>query len=226
MGIISPVGVDSNGKALSTGSMKSLDKDDFLKLLVTKLTYQDPMKPMEDEAFIAELAQFSSLEQLQNLNNALVNSQQWDLMQMQTINNTMATGLIGKEVKATYSGVYLSDDNRPMINYTTTEQAAHIKVEIKNADGTVIRTLTQNDVPPGQSSVVWDGKDETGKRVSSGYYTIEISGESVGGTKMTPSTFVTGRVNGVVYREGSAFLQVNGLEIPLSDISAINEANG
>jgi flagellar basal-body rod modification protein FlgD len=226
MGVISPVGVDSNGKPLSTASMKSLDKDDFLKLLVTKLTYQDPLKPMEDEAFIAELAQFSSLEQLQNLNTSLENSQQWDLLQMQTINNTMATGLIGKEVKATYSGVYLSDDNRPMINYTTTEQAAHIKVEIKSADGTVIRTLTQDNVPPGQSSVVWDGKDENGKRVTSGYYTIEISGESVEGTQITPSTFVTGRVTGVVYREGSAFLQVNGLEIPLSDISAINEANG
>ena len=60
----------------TTGSSASataqpLDRDAFLKLLVAQLQYQDPMKPMEDTAFIAELAQFSSLEQMQNLNDNL-----------------------------------------------------------------------------------------------------------------------------------------------------------
>lgn len=61
-----------------------LGKDDFLKMLVTQLRYQDPLQPMEDKEFIAQMAQFSSLEQMQNMNTAMI--------------TTQATNLIGKEI--------------------------------------------------------------------------------------------------------------------------------
>lgn len=64
-----------------------LDKNDFLKLLVTQLRYQDPLNPVEDKEFIAQTAQFTSLEQMQNLNKAMGLSQ--------------AASFIGKNVEAT-----------------------------------------------------------------------------------------------------------------------------
>lgn len=79
----------------STGGPKSLGKDDFLKLLLMELRYQDPLKPFEDREFIAQLAQFSALEQSQNMNQNLQK-----LLGMQTFATemTQATALIGKNV--------------------------------------------------------------------------------------------------------------------------------
>ena len=215
MGLISPVATDTNGNPISAESRKMLGKDDFLKLLITKLTHQDPLKPMEDEAFVAQLAQFSSLEQLQNVNNSLENSLEWDYLQMQTINNTMATNLIGREVKASYNGVYL-DANCP-------QYAQRVNVQILDINGTVIRTLTEKGVPPGSNKIEWDGLDQNGQRVGEGYYSIKVSAVDVNGELFTPSTFLQGKVNGIIYREGSAYLQVAGMEIPLAEINAINE---
>jgi len=70
-----------------TTSKDQLGKDDFLKLLVTQLKNQDPLNPMDDREFIAQLAQFSTLEQMQNMNSSF--------------NAVRAINLIGKNIYAT-----------------------------------------------------------------------------------------------------------------------------
>ena len=73
-----------NNNAAKTKTSQDLGKDDFLNLLVTQLKYQDPMSPMEDKEFISQMAQFTSLEQMKNMNNA--------------VQITQATSYIGKQV--------------------------------------------------------------------------------------------------------------------------------
>ena len=86
--------VDSLNKSLHKGKRvsKSLDKNDFLKILITQLSYQDPTKPMEDKEFIAQMAQFSSLEQMTNMSKGFTNLTGM-LMQSNALN------LLGKRVE-------------------------------------------------------------------------------------------------------------------------------
>lgn len=73
-----------------------LGKDDFLKLLTTQLRYQDPINPVDDKEFVAQMAQFSSLEQIQNLNDTLTNSM---AVQQQLAALSQATSMLGKSVE-------------------------------------------------------------------------------------------------------------------------------
>lgn len=223
MSIISPMPTNSDGSPRQTGSLQTLGRDDFLKLLVTKLQYQDPLKPLEDEAFIAQLAQFSTLEQMYKISEGIAASNEWDFLQMQSINNTMAAGLIGKDVKASYDGVYLDDDTTPNITFTTTEFARDMTFTIKDADGEVVRTIKKQDVQSGTGTMEWDGKDDFGNRMPEGAYSVSVSAVSGNGSVFTPELSLIGRVESIIYRGGAAYLHVNGIDLPMSDIVAIGE---
>jgi len=222
MTVISPVTIDNRGSQ-STGGVQSLGKDDFLQLMITKLRYQDPLKPMEDEDFIAQLAQFSTLEQMNNIADGIAESNQWDFLQMQSINNTMAAGLIGKDVKAVYDGVYVDADNNPKITFTLDEYAADVELTIRDAASQVVARLTESDLQPGVNSVEWDGRETLGDRVEAGYYRVEASASNASGQTFEPRLFLIGTVETIVYREGAAFLRVNGTEIPLGDVTAVGQ---
>lgn len=223
MGFISPVRTDSNGNPKTTGQTQSLGKDDFLKLLVSKLQNQDPMKPMDDESFVAELAQFSSLEQMNNIAEGISKQNQLSYLQSQGLNNVMASGLIGKEVKAQFSTLTVDTDNRPTINYTLDQAASKMTFVIKNAAGEVVRTLSQANVPTGVGAMVWDGKDEMGNRVSEGSYTVEASATKTDGGTFKPALTLIGVVKQVIYRNGSAYLMVDGAEVSLGDVLGVGE---
>ncbi|MDD3853193.1 MAG: flagellar hook capping FlgD N-terminal domain-containing protein [Syntrophomonadaceae bacterium] len=89
-----------NSSNISAANKGILDKDDFLKLLITELKYQDPMEPMKDKEFIAQMASFTSLEQMKNLNtgfeklSGLVTDNLLPAIQL-----NQASSMIGKEVK-------------------------------------------------------------------------------------------------------------------------------
>ena len=223
MSFISPIATDANGVTKQTGSLQSLGRDDFLQLLVTKLEYQDPLNPMEDQEFIAQLAQFSSLEQMKNIADGIASSNEWDYLQMQSINNTMAAGLIGKDVKAGYDGVVVDGETDPTISFTNNVYASEVTLTITDAEGGVIRQLTMDNVQAGVNSLSWDGKDSLGNTVEEGYYSVQATATDGAGSSFTPDLSLVGRVESITYRDGAAYLKVRGIEISLGDVTAIGE---
>jgi flagellar basal-body rod modification protein FlgD len=89
-------GIDSQYNSSQQSSLqKIMSKDDFLKLFVMQLRYQNPLNPMDNNEFTTQLAQFSSLEQLQNMNTQMNNL----VLSQSSLQNTMLSNLIGKQVK-------------------------------------------------------------------------------------------------------------------------------
>lgn len=223
MSFISPVRTDTNGNAKASGSMQSLGKDDFLKLLVSKLQNQDPLKPMDDESFVAELAQFSALEQMGNIADGIAEQNQLSFLQSQGLNNVMASGLIGKEVKAQFSDISLDASNKPEINFTLDGAASQATFVIKNAAGETVRTISADNLPAGAGQIVWDGKDELGNRAAAGTYTVSMSAKSSGGADVKAALNLVGIVKQIIYKDGAAYLMVDGLQVSLGDVLGVGE---
>ncbi len=223
MSFISPIPTDSRGNPIKTGNQQELGRDDFLQLLVTKLRYQDPLSPASDEDFVAQLAQFATLEQMEKISAGIESSTQWDFLQMQSINNMMAANLIGKEVKADYGGLYLQSDGEVTINFSVDEYAEQVRFIITNGAGETVANFTRDSLGPGSHTVDWDGRDTRGNRLPEGYYAVEIVATDGGGQEFSPSMSMVGIVEAITYRDGGAYLRVNGSDIALGDISAVGE---
>jgi flagellar basal-body rod modification protein FlgD len=176
---------------------------------------------MQDQDFIAQLAQFSSLEQLQNMSGQLSNSTQWDYLLSQTINNTMAASIIGKSIQATTSEVYLPESDSAKINFELAGYADKVEIEICDKSGNPIRTIEETNVAEGDGEITWDGKDDLGQKVASGTYTVSIKAYDSDNNAVSANTLFKGKVDGVKYVEGSAYLMVDGLDIPLSSVVQI-----
>lgn len=223
MSLVSPVQNNVANVAGTSDRSLSLGKDEFLQLLITKLQNQDPLNPMGDEDFIAQLAQFSSLEQMYNIAEGISEANQWDYLQMQSLNNALAAGLVGKEIQASYSGVYIDGDASQRISFTVPNYADEVEFTIRDSNGNIVATLIEKEVTPGAHSVEWDGRDSLGNQVPDGYYSVSAVASDASGQTFTPDLSMVGTVEAVLYRDGAAYLRVNGVEIPLGNVTAIGE---
>ena len=209
--------------ATSKTSGNILGKDDFLKLLVAKLTNQDPLNPMEDQDFIAQLAQFSSLEQLSNMNENLLQDMQWNYLLSQTISNTMSTSLIGRTVRADSSILYLETGGAADVAINLDRAASEVTITIKDQNGNIVRTITETGFDAGDHVINWNGADNNGIQVAGGAYTVSVSAVDADGNSFTPNQFIEGKVTGVTYRNGIALLNINGQEMPLASVLEVKE---
>ncbi len=193
-----------------------LGKDDFMNLLITELKYQDPLNPIENKEFAAQLAQFTSLEQLTNINKNLK-----DLKEAQSlIYNRALLDFIGKKVIFEDNHIGVKEGNAQKVDYVLESPAQNIIVKILNGNGRVLRKIELGPKPSGKYTFLWDGKDSLGKRVPDGEYRIEIIAKDNDGEVFSPKTYISGKVESIEYRSGKPYLVVNGiLEDPKNIIS-------
>lgn len=116
--------IDSIGAASTSLRANGMNQEDFLKILLTQLTYQDPMKPMDNQEFMAQMAQFTSLEQTQQLNDKISTliSNQAALQSVSLIGRTVDITSNGGVLTGTVVSLSLSGDS-PLITLRTSSGA-------------------------------------------------------------------------------------------------------
>lgn len=223
----------SIGSAVSSASAASesvmndiLGKDAFLELLIAQLKNQNPLEPLQDQEFISQMTQFSSLEQLQNMNETLSQNVEWDMLMSQTINNTMAASLIGREVTAGTPSFAIGEGETPPITFETDSFAVSGTITVYDAAGDQVRAIAVSNLQAGENSVTWDGKDANGNDLASGTYTYEIDLYGTDGASLAVDSYITGTVTAVKYIQGQAYLEIDGALVPLSDVREINAGEG
>jgi len=194
----------------------TLGKDDFFKMLLAQIQNQDPLNPMDGKDFAAQLAQFSSLERLGDINGQL---ETMNLYQA-SLNNAQSLNLIGKEVTAKGNVLKVEGESTDL-TYSLSGDAKKVSIKIYDKAGDLVDTLEFGNQKEGRNSVVWDCNN-----VSKGNYTFDVSAINDNSEKVDVDTMTTGVVTGVAFKNGSSYLSINGQNIAFGDVISVNDLEG
>jgi flagellar basal-body rod modification protein FlgD len=213
--------VASRGGQTQTNQSEVMGKDEFLRLLVTQLQYQDPLSPMDSTGFTAQLAQFSSLEQLQNINSSI-----GTLETSQSImTNGQAVGFIGKQITAIGDRISVAEGQSAPLRFNLESDAAGVYVKVYDMSGNFTRDIECGPMPAGPNSVDWDNLDYLAGQVPDGLYSFQVMAVDAEGNSVPSTTFSQGTVSGVNFKDGQAYLLTDEQEIPLGDVYQVLENN-
>lgn len=216
------LGLNNTGSPLSgVTSEQILGKDDFLQLLVTQLSNQNPLEPMKPDDFSVQLAQFSSLEQLTNMNQLMESSLETNLLLTTSINNTLAANVIGKQVKALGSETYFDGNNPAKLTYDLSGDAASVNVEILDKSGKVVRTVELGSASAGEQNYTWDGKDDNGNTLDAANYDFRVTANDLEGNEMNVLTYMTGLITGLRYGNNGPVLMMGNTEVRMANVLEI-----
>ncbi|HXF99397.1 MAG TPA: FlgD immunoglobulin-like domain containing protein [Bacteroidota bacterium] len=203
-----------------------MDKDAFLMLLTNQLRFQDPMNPMKGTDFATQLAQFASVEQLNNISNSLTDSINANYVLTQAINNGLSAGFVGKEVRATGDTFNLGEPGEHVrtikLGYTLPSAASSVVVKIKDQSGRVVRTLHVNGTAKGDNTFTWDGRTDPNifpnNEAPAGTYSFVVEARDASNNTLTASLFMYGVVSAVRFTADGTKFVINGREVLLGNI--------
>lgn len=199
---------------------KQLGKEDFLKLLTLQLRSQNPLDPASNQEMAAQLAQFSALEQMQNISSTLEQLLQSNASLALSIAQYSAPSLIGKMATVS-SSQFQADGTTPVtLGYQLDAPASRATVEIRSSSGALVRTMEPpaSVLSKGTHTIEWDGRDDRGNPVPAGTYSYTIRATDTDGKPVSAETQVRGRITGVRYTSNGLMVLLGAIEVPIGSI--------
>lgn len=203
----------------STGSTAAgsndLGQEDFLELMITQLTYQDPTNPVKNEDFVAQMAQFSTLTGIEELTSSFESLSQ-TLLQGQALD---AAALVGKNVLVPASQIQLSEGQGASGAVELPTSASQVRVDIYDESGQVVRTLDLGSLDAGIQEFEWDGTLADGSVAPAGTYEFKVTAQ-VNGVTGELTTYLNGQVKSV-----TAESSITGLILDVQGLGDVSFSN-
>ena len=197
----------------------ALGKNDFLKLLMAQLANQDPTAPTDNQAFVAQLAQFAGLEAAEGTNTRLDS-----MLTAQASNSqTAAVSFIGKTVDYRTDSINLQSGLAATSQISLGAAASAVTVSVLDSKGNKVRSMKLPAQAAGPMMVTWDGNDDGGNRQPPGSYSLSVTATDAAGKNVDIGLTSTGEIAGVLFDNGVPKLKVNGSLVTMSQVTSINE---
>ena len=196
-----------------------LGKADFLNLLIAQLQHQDPLKPLESTEFTAQLAQFTSLEQLTNVNT---NLQQLQYSQS-TMQDNQAVAFIGKTIDVRGNAVSVAHGAPVGIHFDLGAPAHTVLVNIYDSNGNYVRTIESQLLGAGENMLEWDGRDQTGYSVPDGRYSFEVMAADFDGYPIAAVSYLSAQVTGVSFEDHMTYVLTEDAKYAVADIRRVRQ---
>ena len=210
-------GIGSVGSITEAAKGQAMDKDDFMTLLLKQLSHQDPLNPMDSAQFTSQLTEFSSLEELTNIQDSL----EGVLAYQQSMQNATVANLIDKSVETDGDSFYMQDNAE--VGYVLDNDAASVSISVFDSSGVNVWSGEAGEHMAGVNTFNWNGKDIEGNQLPAGKYSFGIDAKDLSGNAVGSSTIEKGLVTGISFEDGLTYLTLDGnRRINLSDIRSIS----
>lgn len=202
-----------------TKQNKDLGKNEFLNLLVAQLNNQNPLEPQGNGEFIAQLAQFSSLEGIQQLNSSVSSM----MSSFQSSQALQASSLVGRKVIVPSEKAVVDTSESFKASTVLPVSSSNVYVNVYDSAGTVVTRINLGEQAAGSVSFIWDGKDSSGNLMPPGTYKFEAQATYGSETKGL-YTMLPANVDSVTLGGNELMLNLAGLgSVPLSQVQVIGQ---
>jgi flagellar basal-body rod modification protein FlgD len=213
-------GYKPKNEIFKDGPHNQMGKDEFMKLLTYQLQNQDPMNPMDQSKVTGELAQFSQLEQLANLNKKFDEGNKTQAMQ----DKFYAASFVGKKIVTQGSTLHLKNDgDMGDVLFKLDNDASKVMVRILDEKNNVMGEIWKDGMSAGGHQLTWDGVALDGTPAVKGKYRIQVKAWDEMGKDVGTRTEATGIVQSVTFEEnGEPVLSVNNQKVYLRDVASFH----
>lgn len=205
--------------SLTGASEKALGKDAFLQLLVTQMQNQNPLDPQDNSEFVAQLAQFSSLEGISSLNESVTSISS----ALGSSRALQASSLVGRSVVVQNNQAVVDTSKSLNGSVVLPQSVSGATVSVSDASGKVIKTLELGPQSAGNASFIWDGTNASGEKVDPGTYRFDAKA-TVDGASVALGTLLPATVTSVTLSQtgGEMMLNLSGVgQVALSKVQTI-----
>jgi flagellar basal-body rod modification protein FlgD len=211
---------DTAQSSSSLASSKQLGVGNFMTLFTTQLKNQDPTNPMQSYELAAQLAQFSSVEELTKLNSTMKEIENY----LVSLTNSEMVNLIGKEVSGVNNTIRLTDGKTSNASFDVVSPA-NVTVRIYNDDGALVRTIASGQQTAGDHAISWDGRNDKGDKLANGNYTFKVEAVGADGNAVGVTSRIRGTVYSLKFENGTQLVLggPDGIKLPANEVTDVTK---